>query len=94
MRAVEIEKLVGEYVTVRFIDGAETVRLLGIRDPDAREVQYGHSSKRVDVRRFLLGGYRDTWVLPRDVLGAAEPDQATLNIIEHVENVVGAKAQL
>jgi hypothetical protein len=65
--------------------------VLGIREPTFERVGYGHTSKEVDVRRFLTGGYLDTWVLPRDVLRATDPNGSLLAIIEHVENVTGPK---
>ena len=79
----------GTYVRVRFLAGEETVRLLGVRPPMEKERSYGHSMNRVDVRRFLLGGWRDTWVFPRDVLSVATPDESTLAAIDYVEREVG-----
>lgn len=92
MRSKQIEKLVGEYLTVRMTDhDTETVRCLAIKPPTDREIAYGHVSNRVHIRRFLLGGWVDTWVLPRDVLAAAHPSKSVLAMIEYVEKNVGAK---
>ena len=82
----------GSYVLVKFYDEEpETVRLRGVREPSAEELSFGHTSMRIDVRRFLTGGWVDTWVIPRDVVGVAEPDEGVLRIIAYVEENVGEK---
>lgn len=90
MRSTEIEKLVGDYVIARFPD-EETVRLLSIKPPTQKQLRYGYTSNRVHIRRFLTGGWIDTWVYPRDVVSATEPPAGILRIIEYVEKEVGPK---
>lgn len=95
MRSAELRELVGSYVKIRQHDppfkGAdvETVRLLELREPEAHEVARGASMNRVWVRRFLVGGWVDTWVYPRDVLAVTVPDGGTLAQIEIVERDIG-----
>lgn len=93
MRSKDLEKLVGSYVKARLGHGEtpETVRLLRIAPPTDRELRYGHVSNRIHVRRFLLGGWIDTWVLPRDVVEATDPTPSVLAAIKYVEDNVGEK---
>jgi hypothetical protein len=94
MRSADLKALPdGAYVRARF-DGSpepETVRLLTVAPPDEREVRRGAVSNRVHVRRFLTGGTIDTWVYPRDVIDARQPDAGTLAVIEYLEREVGPK---
>lgn len=81
------------YVKVRLSTADdETVRLLRVAEPTQDELWHGHTTNRVHIRRFLLGGWVDTWVYPRDVLHVAEPDHRTLAAIEYVEREVGPKS--
>jgi hypothetical protein len=83
----------GSYVLARVSNDPETVRLRGVREPTERELRHGHSSNRVEIRRFLTGGWLDTWVLPRDVIAATDPPDGILRQIEYVETVVGQKPE-
>jgi hypothetical protein len=96
MRSKTLEALPdGAYVRVRLSgsgDDLETVRLLRVADPTEDEIRFGHVSKRVHIRRFLVAGWFDTWVLPADVIEApAEPVPSTLRVIAYIESEVGPK---
>lgn len=94
MRSKHLEPLAGRYVRVRLSGGddLETVRLLRVAEPTEDEIRFGHTSKRVHVRRFLVAGWLDTWVLPADVIEApVDPQASTLRVIEYIESEVGPK---
>lgn len=94
MLSRDLEKLdPGTYVLVD-MDGSgdlEPVRFRAIRGPNERELRYGSVTNRVEIRRFLVGGWVDSWVYPRDVKGVAEPSAGLLRMISYIEENVGEK---
>jgi hypothetical protein len=92
MRTTELQKLpTGTWLEARVSHEPETVELLGVRPPTEDELSFGHTLNRVEIRRFLTGGWYDTWVYPRDVIGVTEPDARTLAVINYVREHVGEK---
>lgn len=81
----------GSYVEARLSGGErETVRLLSVKPPTDEERRFGHTSNRVWVRRFLVGGYLDFWLRPMEVLGVTEPSPRVMAFMVAIENEVGA----